>query len=245
MTAPDTAAPGAPVVAKSEAWAAPPLIAGDWRDLTMAESVPLLLRYAQKAESERLRRLFVEHWPVRVRAMRPRCYPGWILAEVEAVLPDGEAGLLAFLYGPGGITTIDGSSNPIHDLNGTGALAIKEPALALDYLRFFCSAIHGEEGRFQIVESPFDLLPIADAEARAAVLAASKSLRQASVHGGDGTYLGHGSVLYGGSLFHATFSVQPTGNITMVDDEPGPRPRVRREPFRPPFRIVDDEGYDA
>ncbi len=237
--------PADTTIAIAEGWAVPPLITGDWRDLTVAESVPLLLRYAQKAESDRLRRLFVEHWPTRVRAMRPSFYPGWILAEVQAILPDGVAGLLAFLYGPGGIVTIDGSSNPIHDLNGTGAMAIKEPGQALDYLRFFCSAIHGEEGRFQIVESPFDLLPVEDAASRAAVLAAAKSLRMAVVRGEQGTYLGHASVLYGGSLFHATFSIQPTGGITMVDDEPVARLPVRRELFRPPFRIVEAEPYDA
>ncbi|MHB1326734.1 MAG: hypothetical protein ACYC2K_00900 [Gemmatimonadales bacterium] len=229
----------------ADGWAVPPLISGDWRNLIVAESIPLLLRYAQNAESDRLRRLFVENWPVRVRAMRPRFYPGWILAEVQAVLPDGVAGLLAFLYGPGGIVTIDGSSNPIHELNGTGALDIKGLPQALDYLRFFCSAIHGDEGRFQIVESASDLLPVDDAAARAAVLEAAKSLSHASVHGDEGAYTGHGSVLYGGSLFNASFSIESTGGITMIDDDPLTRLPVRRELFRPPFRIVEAEPYDA
>lgn len=241
MSVPELVTPAA----VPDGWVAPPLIVGDWRDLPMAEAVPLLIRYAQKAESDRQRRLFTEHWPVSVRAMRPRFYPGWILAEAQVMLPDGVAGLLAFLYGPGGITTIDGSSAPIHDLNGTGALVIKEPAVALDYLRFFCSAIHGDEGRFQIVETAFDLLPGEDPAARAKVLAVSKSLREAGVLAMQDSYIGHGSVLYGGSLFHAKFAIRSTGSITMIDDEPVARLPVRRELFRPPFRIVEAEAYDA
>src|SRR5690606_13076795 len=85
-------------------------------------------------------------------------YPGWLLVEFEARLPDGTIGLADFLYGPGRrIVLLDGTSGPIHDANPRALAPLGSPQLAIAYLRLFCGQLFADEGRFLIVESAADL----------------------------------------------------------------------------------------
>src|SRR3546814_3729356 len=51
-----------------------------------------------------------------------------------------------------GAHELDGTSALIHDVNEGGALDVSTADLAADYLRFFCSAVRGDEGPFFLIE---------------------------------------------------------------------------------------------
>ena len=52
-----------------------------------------------------------------------------------------------FLAKQGKMFPLDGTSAPIHDANESGPITINEENI-LDYLRFFCYFVHGDEGPF-------------------------------------------------------------------------------------------------
>ncbi len=221
-------------------WAGRPLIPGDWRELHLHDALPLLLRFALISGDARAKALFIEHWPSRVRAMRPGFYPGWVLVEVQARLADASMGLCNFLYGPLGQMLVDGTSAPIHALNAHGVLAIQDDAAAADYLRFFCSAVHGDDGRFQIIEHLDALAYLAgvDGGVQPGGPADGLGIEPLDIRRDGDKYLASATVLYGTELFEAQFSVGLDGLIEMVDDTALAAVRVRSEEFRSPFRIL-------
>jgi hypothetical protein len=223
-----------------EVWVATPLLPGDWRDLPLAEALPLILRALVRIGRPKLVNLFMNCWPTRVRAMRPTFYPGWVLAEVQAALPDSTIGLCNFLYGETGVLMLDGTSPPIHALNATGALKIDDTERAADYLRFFCTAIHGEEGRFMMVERAADAYGRGHRAAgretppESALSQAAPLSLQAIENGYRGTAL----LRYGVHLFHVHLQLSPAGMVEMTDDEPVADLDMQPEVFRPPFWVV-------
>ena len=104
-------------------WAAPPLIPGDWRDLAMHEALPVLAHLPAHCPELR-RREFRSAWPMRVRAMRPTCYPDSLLGEVQLVLEDGPVGLYNFLISEMHVLLLDGQTARIHQFNASGALRL-------------------------------------------------------------------------------------------------------------------------
>jgi hypothetical protein len=226
------------------AWAAPPLIGGDWRDLSLAESATLLVRFAALTKNPAERRLFVRYWPTRLRAMRLRCYPGWVFVEVQTAHPDDRVGLCNFLFGPPGSVLVDGTSTAIHWLNGEGFLKLGEDAAAAsDYLRFFCSAVHGAEGRFQVLESPEDLRSRMTAQGTVpAQPEFATHIRPLELVRHEGGFEARASVLYGAQLFHAVFGIDAAGTIEMADDIPVASLALTQEEFQSPFRLVQTPG---
>ena len=87
-------------------------------------------------------------------------------------------------------------------------------------MRFFCFFVRGEEGPFLISEDVNDpLLPEMDEATKNAF---ANVLRPASFEGRDekGNFRCDAVVFYSNALFLANFSVQPSGMIEMLDDEP-------------------------
>jgi hypothetical protein len=116
---------------------------------------------------------------------------------------------------------LDGTSAPIHDANEADPVKVTE-ANCLDYLRFFCYFVHGDEGPFFIVEN-IDYPAIDKAnldDARRKVL--EGALREAMFEGKTptGALEASAMVLYGKALFSARFSMTQNGMIEMTDDEP-------------------------
>ena len=91
----------------------------------------------------------------------------------------------------------------------------------LEYLRFFCFFVRGEDGPFLIAEdmSNEDLPKNMDAQTRSVI---EGTVRPATYEGKDpqGRLLCDAVVFYSNALFIAQFAVQPTGMIEMLDDEP-------------------------
>lgn len=126
-----------------------------------------------------------------------------------------------FLAKQGRMFLLDGSSAPIHDANEADPVKVTE-ANALDYLRFFCYFVHGDEGPFLIVENidhpAIDKAKMDDAKRKVI----EDALRPAAFEGKTqaGALEASAMVLYGNALFSARFSMTENGMIEMIDDEP-------------------------
>ncbi len=151
----------------------------------------------------------------RLQAMPLTCYPRHLLCEQEVVL-FGKPAKAAFLFGEEGVTILDGNSAPLHDLNEMLPLNLSDDEAVLEYVRLFCSAVHGDDGRFQLVEKLEDLALYNHGDTEAlAPLFKPPSLRKAGTE-----WRLSGTVRYGRNVFTSEFRLEPGGNIEMVDDQP-------------------------
>jgi hypothetical protein len=125
-----------------------------------------------------------------------------------------------YLTNQGNLFRLNGTSPPIHEVNAEAPIKLSEDNI-LDYLKFFCFFVRGEEGPFLIAESmegpdmPKDL----DDKTRSVI---EGTIRPATFEGMNeqGFYLCDAVVFYSNALFIANFAVQPSGMIEMLDDEP-------------------------
>jgi hypothetical protein len=128
--------------------------------------------------------------------------------------------VIYYLTLDGALFRLNGTSPPIHEVNAKAPVKLNESNI-LDYLKFFCFFVRGEEGPFLIAESMDDpyMPKNMDAQTRAAV---EGTIRAASYEGKNeqGFYLCDGVVFYSNALFIANFAVQPGGMIEMLDDDP-------------------------
>src|SRR3546814_15619649 len=89
---------------------------------------------------------------MRLSRVRPLAFwPGWMWVDALVDTKQGAASA-AFLYGTYGAHELDVTSALIHDVNEGGALDVSTADPAADYLRFFCSAVRGDEGPFFLIE---------------------------------------------------------------------------------------------
>lgn len=134
--------------------------------------------------------------------------------------PEG-TGPFWFLAKQGRMFFLDGTSAPIHDANEAGPVKVNDEN-ALDYLRFFCYFVHGDEGPFLIVEDLDHPALDKDKIDPATRKVLEEALRPAAFEGRTpaGALEASAMVLYGNALFAARFSMTDTGMIEMIDDEP-------------------------
>jgi hypothetical protein len=115
---------------------------------------------------------------------------------------------------------LNGTSPPIHEVNAKAPVRITEQNV-LEYLRFFCFFVRGEEGPFLIAESMDDpYIPTnLDPKTRTVI---EGTVRGASYEGRNeqGHFMCDAVVFYSNALFIANFAVQPSGMIEMLNDEP-------------------------
>ncbi|MDD3020432.1 MAG: hypothetical protein PHX61_05560 [Alphaproteobacteria bacterium] len=125
-----------------------------------------------------------------------------------------------FLADQGTLYRLNGTSPPIHEVNAKAPIVVTEENV-LDYLRFFCFFVRGEEGPFLIAESMEDsyIPQITDDKTRTVI---EGTVRPASYDGRNeqGYFLCDAVVFYSNALFIANFAVQPSGMIEMLSDEP-------------------------
>lgn len=125
-----------------------------------------------------------------------------------------------YLTDQGNLYWLNGTSPPIHEVNAKAPIRITEENV-LDYLRFFCFFVRGEEGPFLISEAMDDpYLPKQLDDKTKTVI--ENTVRPASYEGKNdqGYFLCDAVVYYSNALFIANFAVQPGGMIEMLDDEP-------------------------
>jgi hypothetical protein len=127
---------------------------------------------------------------------------------------------LYYLTDQGNLFRLNGTSPPIHEVNAKAPIKVNE-ANVLEYLRFFCFFVRGEEGPFYIAETMDDPnMPKQMDETTRSVI--EGTIRTATFEGRNdqGHLLCDAVVFYSNALFIANFAVQPTGMIEMLDDEP-------------------------
>jgi hypothetical protein len=195
----------------------PPLIPGDWRRIAAPDAGQLVGRF-QMALIELLppgvHPEKVNMLPKAVRAMPLRCYAQTLLCEVETVRDLEALSTAAFLFGPFGIRIINGSSAMLHDLNEAVGVVLDTPDQAAAYCRFFCSAVHGDLGRFEAIE----------AEDQLGMVALSDDTRNRigpirAVAEGDKWQLAT-VVRYDNALFWCEFRLDRDGLIVMTTNDP-------------------------
>jgi hypothetical protein len=125
-----------------------------------------------------------------------------------------------YLTDQGTLFRLNGTSPPIHEVNAKAPVRITEQNV-LEYLRFFCFFVRGEEGPFLIAESMDDpYIPTnLDPKTRTVI---GGTVRGASYEGRNeqGHFMCDAVVFYSNALFIANFAVQPSGMIEMLNDEP-------------------------
>ncbi len=194
----------------------PRLIPGDWKLIPPGAAMRLSQRFRDTLGPSFLRQFDRSELRLdRVRAMPLSCYPRHLLCEQQITL-HGETTAAAFLFGDEGVTLIDGSSAPLHDLNEALPLNLGSEKAVREYIRLFCSAVHGGEGRFQLIESEEDLAPYAFGEMQAF----AKYVAPSALHKVGDHWRLSGTVRYGRNIFKAEFRLEASGNMEMVDDEP-------------------------
>lgn len=125
-----------------------------------------------------------------------------------------------YLTDQGNLYWLNGTSPPIHEVNAKAPIKITEDNV-LEYLRFFCFFVRGEEGPFLIAESVDDpyIPKNADEKTRSVI---EGTVRPAAYEGQNdkGFFMCDAVVYYSNAMFIANFAVQPGGMIEMLDDEP-------------------------
>ncbi len=128
--------------------------------------------------------------------------------------------VIYYLTDEGNLFRLNGTSPPIHEVNNKAPIHINEENV-LDYLRFFCFFVRGEQGPFYILESMDDpLIPDTDSHTSRSVI--EGAVHPAKLNGLDenGNFLCQALVFYSNALFEGSFLVRPSGMIDMLNDEP-------------------------
>ena len=125
-----------------------------------------------------------------------------------------------YLTDQGNLFRLNGTSPPIHEVNAKAPIKVNDQNV-LEYLRFFCFFVRGEEGPFYVSETMEDpnIPKDMDDTTRSVI---EGTVRPCTFEGMNeqGHYLCEAVVFYSNALFIANFSVQPSGMIEMLDDEP-------------------------
>lgn len=146
-------------------------------------------------------------YPERVRLLR-LCYSAWAGSPT-----------LYYLEDQGNLFRLNGTSPPIHEVNAKAPINLSE-ANVLDYLRFFCFFVRGDEGPWLFFESlaDSDIPDIPDEDER---IKLEKHVYPSKFIGSDeeGNFHAAAMIWYSNAIFAAKFKVQPTGMIEMEKDE--------------------------
>jgi hypothetical protein len=233
----------------TNAWSAPPLIPGPWKDIAPSDALALATRIGAamqalgSAESIWIAEL------QRLRAIRLNIYENWLLGEAEVLLPDASHGVANFLYGPGRrFVLLDHASATVHALNETELVPLSNQELVAEYVRFFCCHLTADAARFQIVESVDQLMfpPGLDPAAIPAVVQEIGPLRVspvAQVHD-EYTATVSGHLLFRNVLYRAQYLVSGD-SVQMTADQPICTLPVRAELITGPLRILELGPYEG
>ena len=217
-----------PQTVEAEAeWHLPPLFLSNWFALS-GEDAAEAIRRAHAANPAAYGPGTVEGITA-VRRAQPSCYPGFEAVEIlfrfgEGRKPISQVGL----YGEERALWITGVSSGLHQLNTLHLGEPSRPVLdlsgaeqAADYLRLFCSSVHGDEGPFRIVEDAEGLGVFMREDAPEEAMAAVEPVVVSRVtgEGSEAAWTATATVLYAYSLFRSEFRILRSGNMEMVKDE--------------------------
>lgn len=179
-------------------------------------------RDASEGEIAALQQSWDEQWGdidgYDLRVFELPFHPDVPLLELRPGPSSAATGRLCFLYHGNSLYRLNGTSPPIHEVNGKETPRINEKTV-LDYLCFFCFFVRGEKGPFLIVDQLDNAFLPELGERRAEV---ESVFRRPRVWGKDeqGHWLVSGLIYYDNAMFAADFRVQPSGMVEMDNDTP-------------------------
>lgn len=125
-----------------------------------------------------------------------------------------------YLTDQGNLFRLNGTSPPIHEVNDKAPIKVTEENV-LDYLRFFCFFVRGEDGPFYVAETMDDpSMPKEMDDSTRSVVEGTVAPAEFLGVNEKGFFLCKAVVFYSNALFIANFAVQPSGMIEMLDDDP-------------------------
>lgn len=210
-------------------------VTGGGQDWTLAQAlrtVPHILQHdleaPWRAVPEPLREIILRLTPIDGRFHTgesthiARCALPWYPDAALARLVDPNWGNLAIYYivQNDDLFRLNGTSFPIHEVNRIGPITLT-PDNVLEYLKFFCFFVRGDEGPFYLLEDTDH--PILDFVLDEPTQSLFDDLAQPVACNGpdeNGAFTCTGTVFYGPALFQATFAVSPNGTVEMLDDAP-------------------------
>lgn len=225
-------------------WSICPLLPGPWRTLSLGDACAVIARFtAHEAREDDSEPTASRVAFQQVRVLPLCALPGWLLAEMEAVLDDGNSGFIALLMGPGGrLLPVDWSNGPLI-CAATGSLPWPpNDAQAREFIRLFCNLISGSGHRFHLVESldEVDLPAGLTAKTRTAF---GKMLRPLTLTHIKGEVHAEATMIYAGQVSHVRLQMLPTGIIEMADDTPLGAAHIKDEELRGLLRIVHANAF--
>lgn len=218
---------GVELVLDSETnWHLPPPFTGDWADLDANVAGAVI---------DRVHSAFPRAWGegviegIRaVRSLAMSCYPGFEAVEVLFRFDNRAPVSQVALLGPQIAFWVTGVSKGLHELNamqaedGRSHLDISDEQRACEYLCFFCSAVHGDEGPFRIVEdmaafkahmqegSIYDISP--DAFETAGLIRIEDEF-------GETAWQIEVPLIYSNTFFCSSFKIKRSGEVEMIEDD--------------------------
>lgn len=196
-------------------FALPPVFEGEWRVADESTQALLGTRLLDLGVAE------LKDGAISAMRLLPvSFYPGYILCDLE-LTRDGEmVGCVSVLYGPTGATALRGSAMPIHMLNMLQKQSLDTDDKRLDYLRFFCTFVHGEGGPFVLVDPGTKLDASADTlKQLEAELKPPRSL-EAGMRSAEQVHTYQALVHYSDVIFVADFGIYSDGRVVMENDRP-------------------------
>lgn len=131
----------------------PPIIPGDWSLLNSHKAVEIISQLNSYTEKDIFKVISDIH---SVRYKNILFYPGATLYEAN-IKTATHHGVLTFIKYDDHFTIIDGNSNKIHKLNNNFNFDNLNLQQAEMYIRFFTSAMQGDEGIFKIIDAVDDV----------------------------------------------------------------------------------------
>lgn len=206
---------------RQENWPGPPIVPGNWRDLTDVLALNTVISIADWLEEEGDIRNIALDWSIdRVRVRPLLCYQDTVLVELGGHAGFGRPGLINVIVQEETMVLLNGSSAHLHDLNYTVPPYLETDRARLDYMQLFMNWVHGDRGRFQPVGTEDELRARLLPEAAGRELGLNLSpLTEAEVPGGSPAIARFtGTVLYGADLFGVVMELRSNGLVEMVDD---------------------------
>ncbi len=120
----------------------------------------------------------------------------------------------------GHLFRLNGTSPPIHEVNAKSPIKLNDQNV-VEYLKFFCFFVRGDEGAFYPLERADD--PALSGNFDDAVVRLLESNAHPVILEGknkQGQFLCNAILSYSNALFTANFAVHPTGMVEMLNDEP-------------------------
>ena len=173
--------------------------------------------------------------PPRIRIADLPFYRNYKLLELSGPGPQGwqrSYALAAATSGVDSVVPLDGSSPPLHRINKLPDELRLDAESVVPYLAFFCWAVQGEEGSFQIPRSTWREIPLLrapDDTQREGLARGDWGIRPMDPEEerskgfparSEGEFRFGTTIAYSNAVFRTWMAVSPSGMVTMLDDKP-------------------------